>query len=588
MVSILFSGVYEVYNHDNLGNLLSKVDCKGQTTTYYYDALNRLTRKYYQDGSDVNFTYDALGRLTQAVDATGTYGLSYDNLGRLTGTSTQYSFLSGQTFTNAYAYDAAGNRTSFTGPSNSTTDYVYDTLNRLTSLTAPQSQQFSFSYDNLGRRAQLTRPNGVTTAYTYDSLSRLLSVLHQSGGTTIDGATYAVDAVGNRTAKTNQLSNSTENYSYDAIYQLTQVVKDAAASEFYNYDKVGNRTASQLSAAYSVISSNQLTATTTAAYTYDSNGNTLSKTEGGNTTGYTWDPENRLTQVTLPDTSTVSFKYDPFGRRIYKSSVAGTTIYLFDGAGIVEERDASGTLLAGYTQGAGIDEPLAMQRGTTYFYQQDGLGSITSLTDSTGAVTATYQYDSYGNLSNTTGSVQNPFRYTAREWDGETGFYYYRARYYDSRPGRFVSEDPIQGSGGLNFYEYAKNNSTNLFDPSGLLPKPVRPFRWRYCTGTEVAQCKQICAFQGKKYESCRVSQRYRIGPQGWSIGPDWVDGPLSCSCSDKSECKKASEADPKATENFKYLFIGVGIGIGLALAPELTLPSLPVLVPELVHAFAH
>jgi YD repeat-containing protein len=95
------------------------------------------------------------------------------------------------------------------------------------------------------------------------------------------------------------------------------------------------------SASYTTNNSNQLAATATAGYTYDDNGNTLTKNEGTDVTQSAWDYENRLTQVTLPNSSIVTFKYDPFGRRIQKSSAAGTIDYLYDGANIVEERDLS-------------------------------------------------------------------------------------------------------------------------------------------------------------------------------------------------------------------------------------------------------
>src|SRR5208282_3556654 len=95
------------------------------------------------------------------------------------------------------------------------------------------------------------------------------------------------------------------------------------------------------------------------------------------------------------------------------------------------------------------------------------LGSITSLTDTTGNLAASYVYDSFGNLTASTGSVTNPFQYTGREFDPETGLYYYRARYYDTFTGRFLSEDPIQFDGGINFYGYASQSPVNLEDPSG-------------------------------------------------------------------------------------------------------------------------
>jgi RHS repeat-associated protein len=79
-----------------------------------------------------------------------------------------------------------------------------------------------------------------------------------------------------------------------------------------------------------------------------------------------------------------------------------------------------------------------------------------------------YTYDSYGRLTATTGAVTNPFQYTGREFDNETGNYYYRARYYDENAGRFISEDPWRGSLQKNRYRYAVNNPVMVSDWSGL------------------------------------------------------------------------------------------------------------------------
>ncbi len=179
---------------------------------------------------------------------------------------------------------------------------------------------------------------------------------------------------------------------------------------------------------------------------------------------------NRLTSVTIPNGGVISFTYDPFGRRIRKVSAAGAaTIYVYDGNNIEEELNADGTLGERYTYGPGVDEPLVGQRQPKiFFYEADGLGSVTSLTDPTGAITATYTYDSFGFLTNSTGSATNWFRYTARQFDSDTALYYYRARYYDPTIGRFISEDPIRFKSGVNFYRYASGNPVEVSDPSGL------------------------------------------------------------------------------------------------------------------------
>src|SRR6267378_3016966 len=211
---------------------------------------------------------------------------------------------------------------------------------------------------------------------------------------------------------------------------------------------------------------------TTAGSALDSNGNTLTKVVGSNTTSYAWDFENRMTSVTPPGTGgTVSFKYDPFGRRIYKASSAGTSIFAYDGDNLIEETNAIGGVVARYSQTQNIDEPLAMLRsGATSFYHADGLGSVTSLSNSAGALAQTYAYDSFGKQTSSSGSLTNAFLYTGREFESETGLYFYRARYYDQNVGRFISEDPARLSGdGPNFYAYAQNRPTLLVDPGGLL-----------------------------------------------------------------------------------------------------------------------
>lgn len=87
-----------------------------------------------------------------------------------------------------------------------------------------------------------------------------------------------------------------------------------------------------------------------------------------------------------------------------------------------------------------------------------------------GTVAQSYTYDSFGNMTNSCGNVANPFRYTGtgRDFDSETGLYYYRARYYDPSSGRFLSEDPLEFGGEFNFYRYVENNPVLLIDPFGL------------------------------------------------------------------------------------------------------------------------
>jgi RHS repeat-associated protein len=148
---------------------------------------------------------------------------------------------------------------------------------------------------------------------------------------------------------------------------------------------------------------------------------------------------------------------------------AQVSAHAYDGDNLVEEANSAGAVGARYAQTLSLDEPLAMLRaGATSFYGADGLGSITSLTNSSGAVAATYIFDSFGNQTASTGSLTNPFRYTAREFDSETSLNYYRARYYDTTTGRFLAEDPSGFTGGPSAYLYTANSPTGAIDPSGL------------------------------------------------------------------------------------------------------------------------
>ncbi len=113
--------------------------------------------------------------------------------------------------------------------------------------------------------------------------------------------------------------------------------------------------------------------------------------------------------------------------------------------------------------------------GSPLVYHSDGLGSVRALTDSAGSVVQTYQYDEYGVVTSSSGSATQPFGYTGEQRDGETGFMYVRARYYDPASGRFVTKDPLAGTVGsplnLHRYAYSKNNPIMLADHAGLTPQ---------------------------------------------------------------------------------------------------------------------
>jgi RHS repeat-associated protein len=132
------------------------------------------------------------------------------------------------------------------------------------------------------------------------------------------------------------------------------------------------------------------------------------------------------------------------------------------------EYGGSGQLLRRYVYGPGIDEPICMKTASSaYYYHFDALGSAIALTGSNGQKVETYAYSPYGKVSQPS-SLGNPYLYTGREYDGETGLYYYRARYYHLEIGRFSQVDPIRYAGGLHLYSYVNNSPVNFIDPMGM------------------------------------------------------------------------------------------------------------------------
>ncbi|MEW6619830.1 MAG: RHS repeat-associated core domain-containing protein [bacterium] len=135
--------------------------------------------------------------------------------------------------------------------------------------------------------------------------------------------------------------------------------------------------------------------------------------------------------------------YDPFGRRIGKAVFGSLTGYIYDGEDVLAEVE-EGNVVVSYVHGPGIDDLISMTRdGESYYYHADSLGSIVHLTNPDGESIASYSYDAFGALRDKIGDIPNPYLFTSREFDTESGLYFYRARYMDADVGRFITKDPI-------------------------------------------------------------------------------------------------------------------------------------------------
>ena len=216
-------------------------------------------------------------------------------------------------------------------------------------------------------------------------------------------------------------------------------------------------------------------------FTYDANGNRLSKTQGGVITTYGWDARDRLLWVKRGGSLVARYDYDAYGRRIEKELFgphASLTQYVSDGPRIIAETNVLGNTLAKYTYTA-EGRLLSMQRGgQSYFYLLDALGTPVSMIRADGVIVTRYRIDAWGNPIATVGDVANLFGFTGYPVDDETGLYYANARYYDSELGAFLSEDPATGDPmrpvTLHPYLYANANPLIYLDRSGRTAELVQ------------------------------------------------------------------------------------------------------------------
>jgi RHS repeat-associated protein len=308
-----------------------------------------------------------------------------------------------------------------------------------------------------------TLPNGVSTNYEYDGMSRLTRLKDVNTSVPLFDRQYSYNTA-------NQISqivdiSTTKTFGYDNIDRLTSVTDAVNGNESYAFDAVGNRISSHLSTSYTYQPFNRMTATQTATLDYDPNGNMTSKAEGSQFWRFNWDHENRLTQVATRKQS-VRYSFDALGRRVQRYVRGGSdnTKFIYDGPDVIVDDD-SGTLTK-YQNGPGIDNKLSARQGsTTNYFLADHLGSTNGTADATGAVTSQTSYDSFGTQ---TSSLSTRYGFTGREHDSFSGLMYYRARFYDPKLGRFISEDPIGFGGGINQFAYLSNGPINKTDPLGL------------------------------------------------------------------------------------------------------------------------
>lgn len=473
------------------------------TITYAYDRMSRLTAVDYSDTTpDVTRTYDLAGRLDTMTDgAGGTVDYTFDAADRLTDIA-RTGASAGLNGTLHYDYDDAGNATGRTYPDGTAATFAFDDDGRLTSV-ASGGQTTTFGYDEAGSVTTVTLPsgNGHVATRTFDRAGRLTTVENAKAGTILSKFLWTLDAAGNptRVQTTRGVTDTYDANEYDARNRLTASCFGVSASATdctgaankitYAYDKVSNRTQEVRSGSvgntgtidYTYNTVDQLTQTATGgnttAYSYDANGNQAS----AGTRTFTYNLADQLVSTTNAGTTT-TYGYDGDGRRV-SSTVGGGGADIrsvwdpLAESGIAElalERTPSGTLVRRYLAG-----PLGAHAYTnssgTFWYHRDPLGTVTDVTDGSGAAQWKYEYEAYGaerSATNVSGSApENRLRFNGQYLDLETTLYHLRARQYDPALGRFGGLDALESPLAAPYdgaYVYVNGRPTVLVDPLGL------------------------------------------------------------------------------------------------------------------------
>ena len=441
----------EVYGYDAAGNMTTKRNRSGKVVTMSYDALNRETNRAVPANAAGNYartltsTFDLAYRKWDLTADGQTLRNRYDGAGRLNQVQDSLLNALGGTIGNVnYGYDVASNRTSVAYDASQgtwTANSTYDTGERLSTVVNNGSTLAQFAYDPLSRLTSTTFLDSTSVGYAYEPDDDLQTLTHN-----YTGAGTPV----------------TLGYTHNGAHQLIGMT---VSDSNYLMKQVG------ASASYTPNGLNQYTQAAGSALTYDTNGNLSS--DGSST--YSYDEENRLRQVVLAGVTSV-YAYDPMGRRRSKTVAGVVTNFVSDGANELAELSAAGARVRFYLNGDGLDARIGMNDDPSAalsgwrFYHVNHQGSVlfTTRQSTGGAIADQYQYGAYGEPLTSTPLSGNPFRYTGRYLDAESGLYYYRARLYSTKLGRFLQTDPVGTKDDLNLYTYVGNDPLDKTDPMGL------------------------------------------------------------------------------------------------------------------------
>jgi RHS repeat-associated protein len=381
------------YAYDNRGRITTLTNALNEVTSFEYDAAGRLKKVIYPDTSYVQYTHDLGGRRTKVRDARGNEtSFAYDAANRLT------SVTNADNKTTSYAYDLMSNLTSVTDALNRTTSYEYDSFDQLVKITHPPATSGAtplteqIAYDAGGRVTSRTDEAGRITSYEYDNANRLIKLIDP----TLHAAQYEYNARSETTAVVDAL-NQRHEFAYDAAGRVTQVTR-GSLSMSYAYDAVGNRTQrtdyNNQTTTFAYDTLNRLTTTTypdttTVSYAYDALSRLSSATNTSGTVSLSYDSRGRVSSTTDVFNQTVGYGYDANGNRTSLSlGQATNATYQYDSLNRLTQIADSANANVGYAYDATNKlTSRTLPNGVTATYQYDGLDRLTRLTDATSTAT---------------------------------------------------------------------------------------------------------------------------------------------------------------------------------------------------------